>query len=81
MTLREYVGEDNLRLDTSERPSSVLSPLGSKPKKSIGYSRPKRVKNGETIFNEILDRARKQGAMASNSANRAKTAGAINISH
>jgi hypothetical protein len=59
MTLREYVGEDNLRLDAVERPSSVLSPLGNKPKKNVGYSRPKKVKDGETIFNEILDRARK----------------------
>jgi hypothetical protein len=67
MTLREYVGEHNLKfLPGSPAADSVFR---------------RKNQDGEKIFNEILDRTRKMGPQTTNVPNRAKTAGSMTLSH
>ena len=68
MSLREYVGEHNLKF----LPGSPLADSMNRRKSQ----------DGEKIFNEILNRARKMGPQThANDPNRSKTAGSMTVSH
>jgi hypothetical protein len=67
MTLREYIGEHNIKF------------IPGSPSGDPYYH--KRNKDGEKIFYEILDRVRKMGPSVYDSSSRSKTAGSVSISH
>ena len=72
MTLRDYIGADNFAISTDSSPQKLQGIAAPVPKPSP---------DGLTIFYQILDRVRKQGAKSETATSRAKTSGSIKVSH